>query len=197
MKLQMRGVLNVLKVNYRKRIYEYKEKEMPQFSNRRAEHLWLQSEKKEALLLNIKSIDIQVKDVKKMIFSDKSALLCLYSKFIHFDLDDEEYITVNKRKSGNDWIIYTLITSTWILNESELGAKDIEQIKQELIEIRKNINNIMQNPKLKKDISLKNWIVLLGYKESELTEYLNRRENQNHEEKAAVLQKQISSKKNN
>ena len=181
----------MLKVNYRKRIYEYKEKEMPKFKNKRQEYFWLQRQKRKIMLYNIKNVNVQIKDVKKFCFSDNPALIALYSQVVPFCLSDDEYITISRYKKGNDLIVYGLITSDWILNKSDLESKSIEDLKEKVEEIRKTIEIILENPNVKKDISLKNRIILLEYQENELLNYLT------YIEEKEVLQKKIGSKKNN
>lgn len=180
----------MLRINYRKRIYEYKEKEMPKFKNRKQKNFWLQREKRKAMLYNIKNVEVQIKDIKKFCFSDNPALPSLYAQYIPFQLDDEEYITVSRFKNGNDLIVYALITSDWILDESKLEAKSTEEIEEEIIRIRECINKIMQKSENKNEFYLKNQIILLQYKQKELTKYLNK-----NQEQSFVLQKKIGSKK--
>lgn len=187
----------MLRINYRKNIRKYKPKEKPEFDNLRLEYMWAKNQHKESMLFNIKSVDVQVKDIKKMYFSDDSALICLYSKFAHLGLEDEEYITFSKTKRGNDRFIYSLITSFWILNEAQLEEKDVEELKEEIMKVRKRINDIMQSPKIKRDLSLKNRVVLLEYMQNELSKYLNKKQKQNREGTPIILQKRMSSKKNN
>lgn len=93
--------------------------------------------------------------------------------------------------------MYALITSDWILDEAKLESKNSEEIEVEILSIRESINTLKEESEKKNEFYLKNQIILLQYKESELTEFLTRKETENLEQVPVVLQKQISSKKNN
>ena len=57
------------------------ERDMPNFESRRTKVLWLKYQKKLLALSTIKSVSVQVKDIKRMIYSEDPKLISLYAKF--------------------------------------------------------------------------------------------------------------------
>ncbi len=155
----------MLIVNELKKKKEYVEKQQPDFSNPLKKICFLMIKDVDTILLNIKSVSVQIKDIKHMCYSSEPLLVALYVKVSHklSSMDDEEYITLNKK--GNELLIYELIKSYWILKEEDLN-KTVEELLEEVSRLELRIQNIRENVKIRTtDWLSKDWQVkLLEYK---------------------------------
>ena len=76
----------------------------------------LKNQKNKAQLINIKSISIQIKDIKQMKYSYLSVLKALFAKYSKIShLDEEQYITIKKKNNYSKIIISAIINSNWII----------------------------------------------------------------------------------
>ena len=135
--------------------------------------LMLKRQRIEQVLKSIKSIDIQVKDIKMMKYSNNIKLLLFYVKASLKDFhDDEDYINIpNNDKNKN--LLYSILNADWILNKNRLDAKSNEELIYDKLIIYKNIRKNIIDTKI--DARFKN--ELLKYKYDSLLEYLDNREN--------------------
>ncbi len=171
------------------------EKEMPNFESRKARVLWLKNQKKLLALSTIKSVSVQVKDIKNMIYSEDSRLISLYARFnlTKQTYSDDDYITIAKRKSINKSLIYSLINADWIVNYDDIIDKSDTDLESECTELNNKISSLLEA----KEISLykhklENKIRLYQYKLLCLSEYLNNRlEDTNNVENPIVKKKII------
>lgn len=158
-----------------KQIKKYPMPEMPNFENRRSKVVWLRRQQMLAAIHNIKSVSIQVRDIKHMIYSKNSRLISLYAKF-HFNnnsssYNENDYITITKSTNLNKSLIYALISSDWLLDIKTVEKKSIEELQQECMNLRNNIYELNERKKPKTnhgDIEFK--IKLFEYKLSCLSE---------------------------
>lgn len=132
-----------------KREKKYIKKEKPEFNSRHEEVNYYMRQKKEVAILNIKSVSVQVKDIKKMLYS-YSVPLHSFSAMFEFIrtknnvlYNDDDYITIQKRTKSNGRLIYALITEDWLINKDELESKTIEGIKNECNELKKEILRLL------------------------------------------------------
>ncbi len=150
---------------------KYTEIEMPNFETQRAKVIWLRSQKKLLLLSTIKSVGVQVKDIKQMIYSEDSKLISLYTKFnrIKQSYSDDDYITITKRKPINK----DLISADWIIN-ANISDKSVSDLEQEYNDLNIKIFKLIEAKatSLYKN-KLDNKIRLYQYKLLCLKEYLD------------------------
>lgn len=177
-------------INKNKTNKEYQIPEMPNFQSRKLKVLWLRRQRMETIVTNIKSVSVQVKDIKQMIYSENPKLISLYA-FLqrHNSYNDEDYITISKYKKGNKPKIYALINADWLINIDEINNKSIDEIENECIELE-NIIEELKNRKKERNtsISIDDRIKLLQYKLLCLHEYLSKKEIIN---KTDVLSKKL------
>ena len=101
-----------------------------------------------AELINIKSIDIEVKAVKQMIYSNRPNLVSFYAQLnLNENYSDDEYINISKYKKGNKTLIFEILNSNWLLKLENLESKtekelDYERfcLQNEIDDIKKKIN---------------------------------------------------------
>ena len=77
-----------------KRKRKYKMADMPEFKTRRGCTNWFLRQRRNARILNVKSVFVQVKDIKMMTYTKDARLLSLYAKVKRAELsggnfDDE------------------------------------------------------------------------------------------------------------
>jgi len=166
----------IVEENKRKR--KYKMPDMPKFGSKEYKMAWLLREKKKATLLNVKSVSVQVKDIKMMIYSNKIRLISLSSimSFRQELNNNEEYITIRKTSDLNKSTMYEILEADWLLKANELDEMSIE-----LVEAKKKSDECqLQVVKELKEkypyLRLNNKIKLLEYKIESLNEYLVNRE---------------------
>lgn len=155
---------------------KYQIPEMPNFENRRAKVVWLRKQKELVSLPNIKSVSVQVKDIKQMIYSKNPRLISLYAKFHLNNVDssysDNDYITILKSSNLNKSLIYALISAEWLLDFEYIEKQPLEEIQQESLDLQNKIFKLYERRKQMinhGDIDFK--IKLLEYKLSCLSEF--------------------------
>ncbi len=161
---------------------KYQMPEIPNFENRRTKVLWLRRQKMLAPIYNIKSVSVQVKDIKHMIYSKNPRLISLYARlrFINnsSSYNDNDYITITKSSNLNKSLMYALISSDWLLDIENLKNKSIEELQQECTNLQNKICELNERRKQMinhGDIDFK--IKLFEYKLSCLSEFTLNKEN--------------------
>lgn len=164
-------------INRKKKIEQYKFEQMPNFSHKRSAMVWYHVQKMNAELINIKSIDVQVKDIKKMIYSHRPSLVSLYAQFnLLGEYSDDDYINISKYKKGNKHLIYKILNANWLLKLENLEDKTEEELEYEIFCLQNKIDE------MKKKINSNEYyyghnIKLLEYKMSCLEDYIFQRVN--------------------
>ena len=157
-----------------KRKRKYKMPDEPKFKTRRGSINWFLRQRRNARILNIKSVSVQIKDIKMMIYSKRPRLIGLYSmmSFKNELNNDEEYITITKSSELNKLRMYEILEADWLIKKEEL-----DEMSLELVDAKKNTDecqlkilkdNKAKYPHLKFDDKIK----LLEYKLESLDEYL-------------------------
>lgn len=160
-----------------KRLKKYQMPEIPNFENKRAKLIWLKRQKMLASIHKIKSVSVQVKDIKQMIYSKNLRLISFFAKF-HLRQDtklysDDDYITILKSTNLNKSLIYALISTDWLLQLSALENKSIEELQQECMELQNEILELKERKKqLSNNIDIDYRIKLYEYKLLCLSEYV-------------------------
>lgn len=172
---------------------KFVEREMPNFESRRAKVIWLKNQKKLLALSTIKSVSVQVKDIKRMIYSEDPRLISLYAKFNlnRQSYNDDDYITFTKRKDINKSLIYSLISADWIINYDDIINKSDNDLLHECNELNSRISSLIEMTKTSPyKHKLEHKIKLYQYKLLCLSEYLdNRLENSDNLENPIVKRK--------
>ena len=170
-----------------KNIHEkkYIQKEVPEFNSRHERAIYYRRQNQQEAIINIKSVDVQVKDIKKMTYSPSVALQSFFARFEfvrtknNVIYNDEDYITISKRKKLGGRLIYALITEDWLINKDELENRTIEDINNECDELKKEIIRLLDIYEKDKSYTrhrIYDRIKLLRYKLSCLEEYLKNME---------------------
>lgn len=123
---------------------------MPNFSHRRAVIVWSRIQQMNAELVNIKSIDIQVKDIRQMIYSHNPRLVSLYAQLnlIGRYSDDDYYINISKYKTDNKSLILEILNANWLLKLEDLENKTDEELEYESLCLQSKIDNIKNRANL-------------------------------------------------
>lgn len=152
---------------------EYVLPQRPEFKTKKSELAWLKREKRKAELLNIKYIQIQVKDIKQFIHSNDKHLLRMYDYFFPFyGLTDEDYIKISKFKEGNDLIISAILSTDWLLNGDLLSQICDEIILNDIAFLEERLEEL--NKRNETD-EVKKWKAHCIYKLETLKEEMKRR----------------------
>jgi len=172
-------MINITKT---KQIKKYQMPEMPNFENRRAKVVWLRRQQMLATIHNIKSVSVQVKDIKNMIYSKNPRLISLYARLRFIDnsssYNDNDYITITKSSNLNKSLMYALISSDWLLDIEDLKNKSIEELHQDCIDLKNQICELKERRKQMLNhgnIDFK--IKLFEYKLSCISEFTLNKEN--------------------
>lgn len=170
----------MINITTTKQTKEYQIPEMPNFENKRAKVVWLKTQQMLGTICNIKSVSVQIKDIKHMIYSKNTRLISLYARFRfnNGSYNDNDYITITNSNNLNKTFIYALISSDWLLNIEDLKNKSIEELQQECTNLQNKICEL--NEKRKQminhgEIDFK--IKLFEYKLSCLSEFTLNKEN--------------------
>lgn len=125
---------------------KFVERKMPNFESRHEKVIWLKNQKKLLALSTIKSVSVQFKDIKRMIYSEDPRLISLYAKsnLNRRSYNDEDYITITKRKNINKSLIYSLISADWIINYDEITDKSNSDLEQECNELNSRIFSLIE-----------------------------------------------------
>lgn len=132
-----------------KKIYQIPE--MPIIQHRRSKIVWLKRQKMLAAISNIKSVSVQIKDIKQMIYSKDAYLVSLYAKF-HLNnsrssYSDNDYITISKSSDLNKSLIFALISTDWLLDAGYIEKKSSEEIQQECLDLQNKIYGLYERRK--------------------------------------------------
>lgn len=166
-------------VTKNKREKKYVCQETPGFHSRYERAIFNRRQNKQEAIQNIKSVSVQVKDIKKMVYSDSVPLQSFSAKFEFIranssvTYNDDDYITIRKKNNSNGSLIYALITEDWLINKEELKNKTIEELNNECNLLKKEIlrlSDIYENSKPHSRYSVKRRFKLLQYKLSCLEE---------------------------
>ena len=125
-------------------------------------------------ILNVKSVGVQVKDVRMMIHDRRDEFTDLYSRKICRDglNNDEDYIIISKSSEKNKDIMHEILKADWLIKKEELDNMTIEEI-----ETRMNVDECrlerLKNYRTRGSyMKLDDIILLLEYKIKCLNEYL-------------------------
>ncbi len=171
MRYEMKVGVIVVIINRKKNIEEYKFKQMPKFSHKRLAIAWCHAEEMNAELLNIKSIDIEVKDIKQMVYSSRTRLFFLYSHLNLKEYNDNDYINISKYKEGNGAFIFEILNTSWILKLEDLENKSNEELEYDIFSLQSKIEDAKKKITPSNMHHLANDIKLLEYKLSGLEDY--------------------------
>ncbi len=161
-------------INKKKKIEQYKFEQMPNFSHKRSVIAWHHVQQMKYELLNIKSIDIQVKDIRQMIYSHRPILVSLYAQ-LDGEYNDDDYINISKSKRGNKILIFEILNANWILKLDDLKSKTESELEAERCYLQNRIDDMKKkaNSSNEYDYNIK----LLEYQLSCLEDYMFRRTN--------------------
>ena len=164
---------------------EYQIPKMPNYERVTNKYLWQKKQEMESMLINIKSIDIQVKDINQMIYSNSFRMVSAYAKYQRYlrthSHSDEEFITINKCERGNkkpinNELIFDIITAEWIIDMDEIKERSRESLLEELLALEYQIEELKEKLKSSNfsisSIDLNNKIQLLSYKKACLKNYI-------------------------
>lgn len=159
-----------------KQVKKYQMPEMPNFEHQRAKIVWLRRQKMLATISNIKSVRVQIKDIKQMIYSKNLGLISLYNRFYlnnSSSYDENDYITITKSTKQYKALIYALVSNDWLLDIEVLNNKSIEELQQEIIDLQNQIYELKHKKnKMIKQCDIDSKIKLLEYKLSCLSEFI-------------------------
>ena len=185
-------------INKYSKVKEYQVPKMPNYERITNKYLWQKKQEMESMLINIKNIDIQVKDINQMIYSNSFRMVSAFAKYQRYlrkySHSDEEFITIYKCEKGNkkpinNELIYDIITADWIINMDEIQIKSRETLLEELMSLEYQIEELKEKLKSSDffNFDLNNKIQLLSYKKTCLENYLN--ENTRTSDKIKVFTK--------
>jgi len=125
-------------------------------------------------ILNVKSVGVQVKDVKMMIHDRRDEFTDLYSRKICRDglNNDEEYIIIRKSSEKNKNIMYEILKADWLIKKEELDNMSIEEIEEKKKEDECRLERLKYYRTRNSYMKLDDIILLLEYKIKCLDEYL-------------------------
>lgn len=163
----------MIQITKTKKLKNYQMPKMPLFHNRKEKILWLRRQKMLAMISNVKSVSVQVKDIRQMIYSNNPRLISLYTKLQHSKnkYKDNDYIPITKSTSINESQIYALLSADWLLDMEVVRNKSLEELREECDNLQNQIARLNEtrnnavNP-----TNLDNKIRLLKYKLSNLIE---------------------------
>ncbi len=161
-------------VNKTKIEKKYKFPSMSYLNHRKTQVAWINYQKMKATLINIKSIDIQIKDIRKMIYTSNPLLINLYNK-INFisSANETDFIEIKKNSSFNEALIFQILEVDWLLNLADLQNKTPELLTEEIEFLEscllEHTSNITPTTPYHQTYHLR----LLEYKLLCLKEYLN------------------------
>ena len=163
-------------INRKKKIEQYKFEQMPNFNHRRAAIVWYHIQQMNAELINIKSIDIQVKDVRQMIYSHNPRLVSLYARLnLIGGYSGDDYINISKYKKGNKSLIFEILNATWLLKLEDLENKTEEELEYESLCLQSRIDDMKRRANSPSAYRTEHNIKLLEYKLTCLDDYKHQR----------------------
>lgn len=158
-------------INETKNKKEYNLQDTFESDSKRRKQKYLLNLKKEVMLLNVKSVSIQVKDLKMMQYSFSPRLIGLYclKEDLLNTLNDEEYITIKKTSSLNKNRIYEIINSDFLIIENVFDSLSDEEVFKMCVATMNELDGLK---KMKSSIYKESRIKLLEYKLKSVKEYL-------------------------
>ena len=125
-------------------------------------------------ILNVKSVGVQVKDVKMMIHDRRTEFIDLYSRKICRDglNNDEDYIIISKSSEKNKDIMHEILKADWLIKKEELDNMTIEEIEIKKSEDECRLERLKNYRTRGSYMKLDGIILLLEYKIKCLNEYL-------------------------
>ena len=185
-------------INRNQKLKEYQIPKMPNYERVTNTYLWQKNQEMESMLINIKSIDIQVKDINQMIYSNSFRMVSAFAKYQRYlrthSHSDEEFITISKclkgnKKPINNELIYDIITAEWIIDMDELAMKSTSEITAEIQSLEEKISALFTQIKSSQhsQVDYNNRLQLLSYKKACLEKYLN--ENKRTSDKVKLYMK--------
>ena len=160
-------------INRRKNTEKYKFEQMPNFSHRRSVTKWNHIQKMNAELMNIDSIDIQVKDIRQMIYPHHPNLVSLYARLdLMGEYSDDDYINIPKCKQDNKYLIFEILNTNWLLKLDDLENKTEEELEYEKFCLQNEISNMKKSIKSSNAYYANDNIKLLEYKLLCLEDYM-------------------------
>lgn len=125
-------------------------------------------------ILNVKSLGVQVKDVKMMIHDRRAEFTDLYSRKICRDglNNDEDYIIISKSSEKNKDIMHEILKADWLIKKEELDNITIEEIEIKKSEDECRLERLKNYRTRGSYMKLDDIILLLEYKIKCLDEYL-------------------------
>ena len=164
-------------INRNKRLKQYRPRQVPNFSHRRAVRAWNYVEQMNAELVNIKSIDIQVKDIRQMFRTHNPTLVSLYARLkLMGEYSNDEYINIPKNRPENVALLFEILKADWILKLESLETKTEDELESERLFLQKRIEDQKKKTKSSNKYYL-DYIELLEYKLACLEDYMSKRIN--------------------
>lgn len=152
---------------------KYKMPEMPMYGSKKYKIAWFLKQREHATLLNVKSVSIQVKDIKMMRYTHNTKLLSLYSKIaFKSDENDEEYITLHKTCDLNKSLMYSIIEADWLIKINELDEMSTEEIEARCKSTECQLQILKGNKEKYPHLKFDDRIKLVEYKLNSMNEYL-------------------------
>ena len=163
-----------------KKIKQYQIPDMPNFKHNISKISWLERQKKEAELINIRSVSVQIKDINQMIYSEDLHLLSLYARYtrqqLKNNLPNESFITFDKYRKNNKPILWALLNADWILKAEDLENKSTDELENDILNLENEIQTLTQRVTTSHNKgAVNNRIKLLKYKLSCINDYLSKK----------------------
>ncbi len=163
-------------INRKKKIEHYTFEKMPNFRHKRANIVWNHIQQVNAALINVKSVDIQVKDIRQMIYSHKSRLVSLYAWLsLIGEYSDDDYINISKYKKENKSLIFEILNANWILKLEDLENKTDDELEYECLCLQNKIDDMKRKINSSGEYCTCDNIKLLEYKLECLNDYIYQR----------------------
>lgn len=110
---------------------------------------------------NIKSITIDLDDIKKVIFDDNCRnLLFLYARINSIDTSNVSAITILNNNLSNKLCIYEILNCDWMINRNECGQNYDDTIIEKVKELHRLIDNYENSKDQHSKVKLMNRIKL-------------------------------------
>ena len=180
-------------INRKKNTEQYKFEQMPNFSHTRSVAKWNHIQKMNTELMNIESIDIQVKDIRQMIYSHHPNLVSLYARLNLMGEYNDDYINIPKSKQDNKHLIFEILNTNWLLKHDDLENKTEEDLEYEKLCLQKKISNMKKGIKSSNAYYADDNIKLLEYKLLCLEDYMLQRISK--QQYSQMLVRKLSTKK--
>ena len=171
---------------------QYKVEQMPNFNHAIHAYSWQRSQKMNAELINIKSVDIQVKDIMQMRYAHRPRLTGLYTQlnFVRANLiekySDDDYINISMHEKVDEYLIFEILNAKWLLKLEDLENKTEEELEYEKCLLQNKIEDRKKSVSPFNTYYSSHNIKLLEYKLSCLEDYIFQRTNKQQANKILV-----------